>query len=43
VLPYIAEQYFGEENRLEEFTLDHLKSLVTAAADENQQANGDGD
>ena len=43
VLPYIAEQYFGEEGRLEEFALDHLKSQVTAAADEDQQADGDGD
>lgn len=43
VLPYIAEQYFGEEDRLEEFALDHLKSQVTAAVDEDHQADGDGD
>ena len=43
VLPYIAEQYFGEEGRLEEFALHRLRSHMTAAADEDQQADGDGD
>ena len=43
VLPYIAEQYFGEEDRLEDFALDHLKSQVAVAADQDQQADGDGD
>ena len=43
VLPYIAEQYFGEDDRLEDFALDRLRSQVTVSADEAQQADGDGD
>jgi hypothetical protein len=36
VLPYIAEQYFGEEERVVAFALDRLRRLdVAAATDEN--------
>ena len=31
VLPYIAEQYFGEEARVKEFALDRLRSQATSA------------
>jgi hypothetical protein len=29
VLPYIEEQFFGEEKRLEEFSLERLKTKLT--------------
>jgi len=32
ILPYIAEQYFGEESRLDEFQLDRLRGLKTPTA-----------
>ena len=31
ILPYIAEQFFGEESRLDEFRLDRLRGLNTPA------------
>ena len=43
VLPYIAEQYFGEEDRLEEFALDRLRSQVTSAEEGGEHADGDGE
>lgn len=41
VLPYIAEQYFGEDDRLEEFALERLRSEATSAEGEDEQADGD--
>ena len=43
VLPYIAEQYFGEEDRLEEFTLDRLRSHATSVEEPDEHPDGDGD
>ena len=43
VLPYIAEQYFGEEDRLEEFSLDRLRSEATSAEEQDEHADSDGD
>jgi hypothetical protein len=31
VLPYIAEQFFGEEERLKEFELDNLRNVTTSS------------
>lgn len=33
VLPYIAEQFFGEEDRLDEFALDRLRAETTSTDD----------
>ena len=42
VLPYIAEQYFGQEDRLKEFALDRLRPRATSA-DEDEQADDEAD
>jgi len=40
VLPYIAEQFFGEESRLEDFALDRLRAEV-GSTDEGARGGGD--
>ena len=40
VLPYIAEQFFGEEDRLDEFALDRLRAETTSTDEEGERDDG---
>ena len=40
VLPYIAEQFFGEDDRLKEFALHRLRDAATPTGDEGEQGDG---
>ena len=40
VLPYIAEQFFGEDDRLKEFALDRLRPRATSTDEGGEQDDG---